>query len=243
MESNNANEQLTHKINDKKKKNDVNNKKGKSEILSVGLILILLALFTFTFIISVFYYNKYMAMNELGNNEEVIEIKRQNIKASILNNGKIDETINKNMFTETKREIIVTNIDELVISSIDKKEDVELVYDVKYKISKNDFFQNSKPSTNSEVLVKFSYSYDQEEWHYINNAISTSTSNISSILNNGFDIAGLVTDLSVATDYKLSTKNNEEARVYWRSETIFRKTNHTTDDKKLEANFVIEYNN
>lgn len=214
----------------------VENDKSKTNKV---LLIILILLFCFTLFITIQYIIKYQESKVITGNEEIIEIKTKDTSASIINNGLIEKKITTESFGE-EDEIVVENINSIEMIS-NEKDHSTIKFDIKYNISKNDFYANVIPSNKSEVLVRFSYSFDMKNWTYINNVISTNTSNISPLIGNNYDIAGLVTNLNVATNFELSATNKREAVIYWRSETIFKNINKIEEVKELNADFIIEY--
>lgn len=204
------------------------------------LVIILMILFVFTLFITFFYIIKYKSLNIKLDNLEIIEITTTDTRASIINDGIIKQEINKDSFVQSN-EIIVEKIDVVEIIPTNKNDDETIKFDIKYDITKNGFNKNLLSNNKSEVLVKFSYSYDKENWKYINNVISTNTSNISPLIGNTYDISGIIATLKVATNYKFSLNENKSNKMYWRSETIFKKVNDNKEVKNLEANFTIEY--
>ena len=203
------------------------------------LLIILIILFVLTLFISVSYIITYKNDKNNPNNGEIIEIKTKSANISIVNNGFVREKIDDQKFLEEK-EYVVENINTIELIPTDD-ENNKVNYDIKYNIIKNDFKLNNIPSNNSEVLVKFSYSYDKEEWLYVNNVISTTNSNISPLIGNNYDIAGMLTTLNVATNVELATNDKKTSKIYWRSETIFKNLEEVTESKEFNANFNIEY--
>lgn len=201
------------------------------------LLITLILLFCITLFISVKYIVKYHEGKKLHGTEQRIEIKTKDANASIINNGLIEQVITSDSFKE-EDEIILEKVNIIEMISNNEKEN-DISFDIKYDIIENDFKMNTNASNKSEVLVRFSYSYDNENWTYVNNALSTNNSNIMPLIGNNYDIAGLVTKLNIATDYKLSATNKELTKMYWRSETIFKNVNPIKKDKKFKANFTI----
>lgn len=219
------------------------NKRVKKKASNKFLLIILILLFCFTLYISLQYIIKYNTIKNNQNSGDVIEIKTKEFSVSILNSEKIEETITSKSFKEDN-EIIVERVNYIDVIAFEENEN-KIKYDVKYNILKNDFKTNLISSNNSEVLVRFSYSYDNKEWIYINNVISTNSSNISPLIGNNYDIGGLITTLNVATDFELEINNINSTKMYWRSETIFKNFESQYEveeyEKKLDANFTIEY--
>ena len=214
------------------------NKKGKQNKNSNKFLLITLTLlFMLTLYISIQYIVKYYNSQKLNNVDQIIEVKTKDTKVSIVNNGTIEKIITKDAFIKDK-EIIIENIDSIEIMPNNKNES-KTTFDIKYEILENHFKLNNSPSNKSEVLVRFSYSYDKENWTYVNNVISTNTNNIMPLTGNIYDVAGIATTLNVATDYELVSTNKETKKMYWRSETIFKNINNITEEKTFKANFTI----
>lgn len=203
------------------------------------LLIVLIVLFFLTLFISIRYIIKYQNIKKLNENAEIIEIKNKETNASIINNGSIIKKVNSNTFDD-KNEIIIENINVIEIIPNKGSTNSGIKFDVKYNITKNDFIESKMPTNNSEVLVRFSYSFDKEKWTNINNVITTTNSNISPLIGNTYDIAGLLTNLNVATDYEINTTEKKEI-MYWRSETIFKNLNNNDIEKEFNANFSIEY--
>lgn len=215
-------------------------KKGeKDNKVHKFLLVTLILLFFFTLFISFSYIIKYTQVTSLYKNGEIIEIKTKKLNSTIINNGIIERTINKDSFDNTK-ELVLENINVIELKPT-TNENSKMKYDVKYNISVNDFKQNAISTRKSEVLVRFSYSFDNENWIYINNVITTNISNISPLIGNNYDISGIVSKLNIATNHELSTSNNKAAKIYWRSETIFKNNDTFEGTKNFKAYFTIEY--
>lgn len=219
------------------KKVEENIENVQNENSNPFLLITLILLFCITLFISVKYIVKYHEGKKLHGTEQRIEIKTKDANASIINNGSIEQVITSDSFKE-EDEIILEKVNIIEMISNNEKEN-DISFDIKYDIIENDFKMNTNASNKSEVLVRFSYSYDNENWTYVNNALSTNNSNIMPLIGNNYDIAGLVTKLNIATDYKLSATNKELTKMYWRSETIFKNVNPIKKDKKFKANFTI----
>ena len=204
------------------------------------LLVILSLLFCFTLYITLNYIGKYYVNKMPKNNEQLIEIKTDKVYASIINNGYVKKVIKEDSFLE-ENEIIIENINSIEVISNDENEN-KFKFNVRYDITKNDFRATTFSSNKSEVLVRFSYSFDKDEWIYINNAITTNTSNITPLIGNNYDIAGLISKLNVVTDFEITANNMKSTKMYWRSETIF-KNSKNKNSKEFNANFTIEYQN
>lgn len=222
----------------KKVIDELENKKKKPKT-NIVLLIVLILLFCFTLYITSKYVIKYNEDLKLTGNEEIIEITTKKINASIINNGFIDEQIsNLNFNDEEKIVIEKENIIEIISSD---NEDNTLKFNINYNILVNDFKMNAIPTNKSEVLVKFAYSFDGDEWIYINNVISTNNSNISPLIGNTYDIAGLVSNLRVVSNYELGIKNKEKTKMYWKCETIFKNIDKSETVKNFKADFTIDY--
>lgn len=224
---------------DKREENKLQDTINKKNNTNKFLLITLIILFFITLYISIQYIIKYQVSKMPDENEQIIEIKTKETNATIINNGVIEKKIDNNTFASEK-EVIIENINAIEMIS-NNNDHSSIKFDVKYNISKNDFKENDIANNNSEVLVRFSYSFDNKNWTYVNNVISTSSSNISPLIGNTYDIAGLVTDLKVATNYELSSNNKSSAIMFWRSETIFKDMKNNNNNKELKANFIIEY--
>lgn len=217
----------------------MNKKVEKKSEVNIVLLVTLILLFGLTFYITVQYVVSFYMKENTYNEGEIIKIDNKNISAAILNDGEILETVNKSSFTN-KDEIIIEKVNSIeAIANNDEKTEIKI--NVKYNILENDFTNNLIATNKSEALVRFSYSYDLDNWTYINNVISTNSSNISPLIGNNYDIAGLKTTLNVARNFSLEVNNKTKSKIYWRSETIFKKINDNENDKNYKANFTIEY--
>lgn len=223
----------------KKVIDDIENKKQKAHKNNKVLFGVLSLLFCCTLYITSSYVVKYNKEVKFTDDGEKIEIITNKINATIINNGFIDENINSLIFKD-KKQIIVEKENVIEIISSDA-ENSTIEFNINYNILTNEFKTNLIPTNKSEVLVKFSYSFDGDNWTYINNVISTNTSNISPLIGNTYDIAGVVTNIRVATKCELGMKNKEKTKMYWKSETIFKNLNQSEEVKNFKANFTIDY--
>ena len=170
-------------------------------------------------------------------------ISKSNFKNNVLivNNGDVKKSINNTSFNNDSK-ITITNINSIELTTNKNASEKGVVaYDVKYEVNKNSFKKNMFATTDSEVLVKFSYSYDGENWTYINNALTTLESTVNPLMGNNYDIAGIDGTIKVATNYKLESPINESKIIYWRSETIFQKVDGKDSNGDFDAVFKIEY--
>jgi hypothetical protein len=185
--------------------------------------------------VTAIFYGLFM-IDYKNKDKSVVNISSSDKKISIINSNKIEEKINEKSFVNIEK-INIERINSIELKSNNKNSKIN--YDVKYNIIKNTFRENVYTNYNSDLLVRFSYSYDKEKWTYIKSVISTSTSNIGVLMGNYYDISGKVTNLSVATNQELELKNENKKIIYWRSETVFQNINDI--DGEIEANFKIEY--
>lgn len=232
-------------MNKKDKKKVVKQSKEDLEIQSIAhynastqivLLFILIVLFGFTLFSSLIYINRYYNMKkELEKNAEVIEISNKQNKIIITNNGEINKTIKAN----DDSEIIIESIDtiEIISENYDKLD--KIYFDIRYNILENTFTNNMIATNDSDVLVRFSYSFDNTNWEYVNNAITINNTNISPLMSSVYDIAGIVANIKVLSNYEITTNPYTPVKVYWRCETIINGKNNI--DKSIKANFKIEY--
>ena len=212
------------------------NSKSQTFLFYSLVIIFIIMLCYMTYTITNHYINKKQRKTE------VIEVNYNKNKVMIINNGQIKESINNDSFANTENEIVIERINSIeLISNKNATEKPRISYNVKYKINKNTFNRNLYSTSNSNLLVKFSYSLDCENWTYINNVISTPDSTINPLVGNFYDIAGYETTLNVITNLRLEAEKNGSNKVYWRSETVFKKLDSKNIDDVLDANFMIEY--
>ena len=213
--------------------------KSSQQIL---LLIILIILFTLTFFCSLFYISKYYDA-KLGVNDDnkLIEITTKDNNLLITNNGFIDKTISEDDGKYNKEFLIEkTSIVKFTTKKTAKNDGITNI-NVRYNIQNNDFERKTIASTNNEVLVRFKYSYDNENWEYINNAISTSDSALKPLMGNYYDITGLVTNLKVSTNFELKNKAGDNTTMYWKCETLLKNIRDNVG-KNITAEFKIDYN-
>ncbi len=202
------------------------------------LLVILIVIFLVVLGITLAYIKKYY---QVKGDAEILNVVNKNNHVSVINDGHIEEEITTNTFANDE-DYVIKKINTLEMSTNkDKEKDGIIYYDVKYNISENDFTSNSFATNDSEVLVRFSYSYDNENWEYVTNVISTTESTLTPLMGNYYDIAGLVSNLRVATNSEISSKPGKSNMIYWRSETIFKNKLRDSDSRKFTADFKIEY--
>lgn len=173
--------------------------------------------------------------------DEVIEIKNDKNSILIVNYGEINEDLTVNSFKEQEH-ITIERINSLELTTFaNQEENGKIKYNLRYVIEKNPFVKNNLDYINSDVLVKFSYSYDKENWTYINNVISTDTTTLLPLMGKNYDIAGIKETLKVVTNEELEVAPGESQTIYWRSETIIKNFDNADVIKNYKAKFKIEY--
>lgn len=198
------------------------------------LLLIVILVSSFIFVNS---YSKYK--NDTG--METIEIKTNKNNILITNISDIKENITSASFNKTE-DYIVEKINTITIKTVkEEKKDSKILIDIKYNIKQNDFTRNELAKNDSEVVARFSYSFDGVNWTYTNNVISTDESTIIPLMGNYYDIAGIESNLKIATNYEIVNKSGETTKMYWRSETVFKNKKYKNNSNKFEAEFKIEY--
>ncbi len=209
--------------------------KNSSQVI---LLFVLIILFGFTLFSSLVFIGKYY--RDDNKNAEVIEINNKNSRILITSLDDIDKKVLASDL-ESKEDIVLENTSNITFkTNSSAKEAGKIFFDVKYNILENNFYNNLIATNDSDLLVRFSYSFDNENWTYVNNVISTDSSNLSPLMGNYYDIAGLNTNLSIETNYELTTNPGEEKTMYWKSETIIKNANNNID-KSIKANFKVEY--
>lgn len=208
--------------------------KNKSGII---FLIILIAIFGLALFSTIMYIVKFYDEKPI----ETIKLNNSKNRILITNNGIIEEKITNNYFKDKQKEKTVERINAIEIEA--KDEEAEITFNVKYNISKNTFKQNTISSNKSNVLLRIAYSFDNKNWTYINNVISTDESNLSSLMGNYYDIAGIISNLKIATNYKLELEKEEKIKMYWKSETIIKNNGKNIIDKEINADFKIEYKN
>lgn len=219
-------------------KEDLNITKVAYKKKSQKLLLFLLILIFFSVLsITVMYIKRfYNNLENIDNYQEVTKVRDNSGEILVANNGVIDAVINNTSFPNGLDDLVIENIDYMEYTPTEDK-DYSINYNVRYRIYENEFQNNA---TNvGKLFVKFSYSYDKENWEYITNVISTESSNISPGIGRVYDITNETGVLKIATNEKL--KGNKAKKIYWRSETIVRNSPNFIKDQKLKVNFRIEY--
>ena len=178
--------------------------------------------------------------NLFNNSEAIINSKDSTL---IINNSSKVSKYNENSIINTlNTEATVTNDSYLdLIVSENSKSKVMYNYNVRYRIYNNDFV-SSEDENAPRVYVRFSYSTDKETWTYVNNVISTTSGTLMPSMGNKYEVTGLQSTLSVATNYEISGKPGKNTKLYWRCETIYTGIdNELIKEMNYEANFDVEY--
>ena len=213
----------------------------KKDYTQTIILVMLISLFIIGLAVSITIINNFYRNKNNKENGEIIKISTPNYNCSIVNNGDILENIDDSIFGIDKT-YIVEKINSIEISTNKGSlEDDSFTYDLRYDITENDFYKNLYAYDNSEVLVRFSYSYDLENWQYINNVITVNDSNISPLIGNYYDIAGVVANLKVLTNQTIDLEESNNKKIYWRSETLFQNKDKNDVVGKFKASFRIEY--
>lgn len=166
------------------------------------------------------------------------EIDKDN-QVIISNNGIVDKNVTEDVLdSKGEYSFICEDSIEFLRNKDTLKEDT-IYYSVKYDIINNSFKSNIIPTNDSEALVRFFYSYDRENWTYVNNVISSEQKNLNPLMGSYFDIAGLTNNLKVATNYELTSNPGESKIVYWRAETTIRSNFKKNFNGNIKANFYI----
>lgn len=207
--------------------------------VSLFLLVILIVLFALTLFCSIFYISRYYEKKyKIVDNAEIIQVSNIKSKSLISNNGPFEKVIDDTLEEEELTIESYANVE--VNTRNDSKDDGKLIFDVKYVINKNEFASNAISNINSDVIVRFAYSFDNENWEYIDNVISTPYSTLNPVMSHFYDMGGLVGEVNVATNYEIISKPGESKRMYWKSETVIR-NRASTVGKVYNANFKIEY--
>lgn len=212
--------------------------KGPSQI---WLLVILIMLFTLTFFCTLVYIGKYYeAKFSIDDNAKIMEIKTKDNHVLITNNGKINKTINEEDVKYNKEYLDEKVATLKFVTSKDALKDSKIHINIKYNISNNDFNRNVISSTNNDVLVRFMYSYDNENWEYVNNVISTTNSTLNPLMGSYYDISGLEENLKVLTNFEINNKIDTTTTIYFKCETLLKNIEDNIG-KNIEADFKIEY--
>ena len=151
--------------------------KGSSQLL---LLMVLIILFGFTFFNSLYYIGKYYQNKDAQNKGvETVEINNNKYQVLITNDSTINGTLKDSNIKE-EEDLVITKVNTIIMNTNDQNEnDIELTFDIRYNILENDFPVRTHASNSSDLLTRFAYSYDNKNWTYINNAISTVNSTMT----------------------------------------------------------------
>ena len=212
--------------------------KNSQQIL---LLIILISLFTLTFFCTLFYIGKYYdAKIGVDKGGKILEIRTQYDNVLITNNGNIDKTIEEED-TKYNKEYLIEKYSTIKFTTKkDAEKDGVININVRYNITNNEFRNQTLASTSNDVLVRFMYSYDNENWEYINNVISTTDSTLNPLMGSYYDISGLTTNLKVSTNMEIKNKVGETTTMYWKCETLLKNISDNIG-KNITADFKIEY--
>lgn len=217
--------------------NSVAHSKGSSQFLLFGILIVLFGVTLFTMLTFIGKY--YKDKNNLDMGLESIQINNNKNSIYILNDSNIEKTVSYEDING--EDILITNVSSIGLNvNSSANESSTIKFDVKYEILENNFVGNTYSMDDSNLKVRFAYSYDNENWTYLNNAISTYEGVLMPLANNYYDIAGVVSTLKATTNYELSSKPGENTVIYWKCETLIKGTSKNVDNK-IKANFKIEY--
>ena len=215
-------------------------KVAHSNTREYALYIILIILFGFTFYSALVYIGKYYNnKKEQELYSEVIKINKNDDRIVISNNGELNKVLSVEDDNNAE-DIVIENVDLIEITSKDIKNINTYLFDVRYNILENEFPKNVVATNDSNILVRFAYSYDQENWNYIDNAISINDNNMKPLIGGLYDLSGVVGNIKIATNFQIKSNPYEPVKVYWKSETIL-KYNNDNLGKRIKADFKISY--
>lgn len=174
-----------------------------------------------------------------SNSDNQSEINSTESKFVIFNDAKVPNYTEQALINEESTEAIVESISKLnLIIDKESKANISYNYNVRYRIYDNySEYNNNEPN----VLVRFSYSEDNKNWTYINNAISTTNGTIIPLMGNYYDITALESTLQVASNMEIEGKPGDNKELYWRAETTYKNIDLNSNKKILNASFNVEY--
>ena len=200
-------------------------KVAHSNTREYALYIILIILFGFTFYSALVYIGKYYNnKKEQELYSEVIKINKNDDRIVISNNGELNKVLSVEDDNNAE-DIVIENVDLIEITSKDIKNINTYLFDVRYNILENEFPKNVVATNDSNILVRFAYSYDQENWNYIDNAISINDNNMKPLIGGLYDLSGVVGNIKIATNFQIKSNPYEPVKVYWKSETILKYNN------------------
>lgn len=206
------------------------------------MVIILVIFFVLMLITTIFYIYTYNKNDKkLDNDKPVLKINNDKNDIFIINNGNFNQTISSKSFEESNS-LKIEKINVIELWSKKDALDIQTVnFNVRLNIFENDFSKSTIANNNSELLMRVSYSYNNEDWTYINNVLTTDNTTISPLMGNYYDIAGINSKINIATNYKLSVKPSENIKMYWKLEIIIKKFKQNNKENELNANFYLEY--
>lgn len=205
------------------------------------LLCSIILLFVIMLGISLLFINNYYKSSSRNKyNGEIIEVKELYNNILINNNGKIEEIITSESFKNDKN-LVIEKINTVELSTNkDAKSNGIIKFDVKLVLN-NDFEKNEISTNDSDLLVRFSYSYDKMNWTYINNVVRTSSSTLKPLMGNYYDVAGLQTILNISTNFELKANAGKSSKMFWRAEFVIKNKKDENIKNNLKGNFKLEY--
>ena len=200
-----------------------------------NIIIYSLIIFMLISITMVFYIYSFSRYKNATDNSK-IEFSKENYKILISNAGEINEKITNKSFIN-KDKIIIERVNKIEVLKKENFNDDKIFYNIKLNITKNDFKYNEVATTKSELLIKVSYSFDNENWTYINNVLQSQNTTISPLTGNYYDIAGIESEIRIATKKEI---NLENPKMYWKIEVFINKTKNQNYENNLKMNFYIK---
>lgn len=208
------------------------NKKTNS-IFLVVLILLLVSNVITTLVFGYIYFNNFD-----NDNKERLTIANKDSYVVVLNDSNINFKLSSSDL-ELGTDKIYTNVDSISLTNKTKDTDVSYEYSVIYNISKNEFLKRNISGAYEDLYVAFSYSYDNENWNYINSSLTTSDSQINTVYGYYYNISGLETLIKVNTNDDIIAEKGESKTIYWRAETMIKPNDNTYDERSFTASFEI----
>ena len=205
-------------------------------------VILYVIIFLIVCVCSFIQINSYIEKKNLFMNNSETRINSKDSTLIINNNSKVSKYNENSIINTLNTEATVTNESYLDLNvNKDSKSKIMYNYNVRYRIYNNDFV-SSDDETAPRVYVRFAYSTDKETWTYINNVISTTSGTLMPTMGNKYDVTGLKSTLSVATNYEITGKPGKNNRLYWRCETTYSGINNELiNEMNYEADFNVEY--
>ena len=205
------------------------------------LLVILVVLFTLTFFCTLVYISKYYeAKFTIKDDTNIMEYKTKDSNVLITNNGIINKTITEED-TDYNNEYLIEKVATIkFITKKDAVKDGTIHINLRYNIYNNDFEHKVISNIKNDVLVRFWYSYDNENWEYVKNVISTTNSTLTPLMGGYYDISGLEDNLKVLTNFEINNKIDTTKTIYFKCETFLKNIKNNIG-KNIEAEFKVEY--